>query len=68
MNWKLIKASTGYKDVFKNLMQFYYYDFSEYLKFDLEADGLFPPYPNLEDYFKNENDKFPYIIRSKQTI
>jgi predicted acetyltransferase len=63
MNFKLIKASPEYKDVFKNLMQFYYYDFSEYLKFDVEADGLFVPYPGLEDYWKNDNDKFPYLIK-----
>ncbi len=63
MNFKLIKASSEYKDVFKNLMQFYYYDFSEYLKYDVEIDGLFPQYPNLEDYWENENNKFPYIVK-----
>ena len=62
MNVKLIKASSEYQPVFKNLMQFYVYDFSEYLRFDTESDGLFKPYPNLEDYWKNDNDKFPYII------
>lgn len=62
MNIKLIKASAEYIGVFKNLMQFYFYDFSEYLKVDTEIDGLFAPYPNLEDYWKNDKDKFPYIV------
>jgi len=65
MSFKLIKASSEYKGVFKNLIQFYYYDFSEYLKYDTGTDGLFPLYPNLGDYWKNENDKFPYIIKKE---
>ena len=63
MNFKLIKASQEYKDVIKNLMQFYIYDFSEYLKCDVEEDGLFGGYPCLEDYWKEGNHKFPYIIK-----
>ena len=65
LNFKLIKASPEYQDVFNNLMQFYYYDFSEYLRYDVEPDGLFPPYPGLEDYWKSENEKFPYIIKKE---
>jgi predicted acetyltransferase len=66
MNFKLIKASSEYENIIKNLMQFYYYDFSEYLKYDVEADGLFPPYPNLEDYWTSGTDKFPYIIKNEK--
>jgi predicted acetyltransferase len=66
MNFKLIKASSEHENVVKNLMQFYYYDFSEYLKYDVEDDGLFPPYPNMEDYWASGIDKFPYIIKNEK--
>ena len=65
MNFIFVKASLQHKKVIENLMQFYYYDFSEYVKHDVESDGLFPPYPNLEDYWTSENDKFPYIIQKE---
>ena len=42
-------------------MQFYMYDFSEYTRYDVEDDGLFAPYADLQDYFEGDN-KFPYII------
>ena len=62
MNVKLIKASHEHKAVIKNLMQFYMYDFSEYIKSDVEADGLFAAYQNLEDYWNEEAHKFPYVV------
>lgn len=63
MNFKLIPASPEYKDVINNLMQFYMYDFSEYTKSDVEDDGLFAAYPGLKLYWKEENHRFPYIIK-----
>src|SRR3954471_17134264 len=62
MNFELIYAIQEYKEVIKNLMQFYMYDFSEYVDCDVEEDGLFKAYPNLEDYWKEDN-KFPYLIK-----
>lgn len=62
MNCRLIKASIAHKDVIKNLMQFYMYDFSEYFKLDVEEDGLFTAYKNLDDYWKEAHNRFPYII------
>lgn len=47
MKYQLIKATLRHQIVFKNLMQFYIYDFSEYLKFDIEKDGLFAAYNDL---------------------
>jgi len=61
MNFTLLKASKEHKIVIRNLMQFYMYDFSEYTRYDVEDDGLFAPYPDLQDYFEGDN-KFPYII------
>jgi len=66
MNFKLIKASSAYKNAIKNLMQFYMYDFSEYLKTDVEEDGLFATYKYLDDYWQQESNSFPYIIISNE--
>ncbi len=66
MNFKLIKASAAYKAVIKNLMQFYMYDFSEYISTDVEEDGLFAAYNNLEDYWEQPENKFPYVIKNEE--
>ncbi|HEU5163893.1 MAG TPA: GNAT family N-acetyltransferase [Chitinophagaceae bacterium] len=63
MNFTLLRASEEYKAVIQNLMQFYIYDFSEYIKYDVEDNGLFAPYPNLNDYWQETSNKFPYIIK-----
>ncbi len=65
MNIKLIEASRIHKDVIKNLMQFYMYDFSEFVEVDVEADGLFAAYKNLDDYWNDEN-RFSYIIQKDE--
>jgi len=63
MNFTLLQASNDHKIVMQNLMQFYIYDFSEYVKYDVEDNGLFAPYPDLKDYWEGDNNKFPYIIK-----
>jgi predicted acetyltransferase len=63
MNFILLKASEEHKIVVQNLMQYYIYDFSEYIKYDVEDYGLFAPYPNLMDYWERDNNKFPYVIK-----
>ncbi|MEC0128710.1 GNAT family N-acetyltransferase [Paenibacillus pabuli] len=65
MNYELIQASKKYEDIIRNLMQFYIYDFSEFVKCDVEDDGLFGAYPYLEDYWKEVNHRFPYIIKQE---
>jgi predicted acetyltransferase len=67
MNYKLIPASKEYRVALQNLMQFYIYDFSEYVNCDVEEDGLFKAYPNLEEYWKVENQRFPYIIKKDES-
>jgi predicted acetyltransferase len=66
MNVEIIKASGGYKQVISNLMQFYMYDFSEFTGSDVEPDGLFGDYLQLENYWKEENQRFPYIIKKDE--
>jgi len=63
MNFTLLQASNDHKIVIQNLMQFYIYDFSEYVSYDVEDHGLFAPYPDLKDYWEGDNNKVPYIIK-----
>jgi predicted acetyltransferase len=63
MNYDLILASKEYKNTIRNLMQFYIYDFSEFVQCDVEEDGLYGAYPYLEDYWKEEKHRFPYVIK-----
>jgi predicted acetyltransferase len=62
---ELIYASEKYKEVIKNLMQLYIYDFSEYVNYDVGENGLFSAYPDLLDYWKGAGDKFPYVIKKE---
>jgi predicted acetyltransferase len=63
MNFILLTASEEHKIVIQNLMQYYIYDFSEYINYDVEDDGLFALYANLMDYWAGNNGKFPYVIK-----
>jgi len=63
MNYELIRASEDYKDIIQNLFQFYNYDFSEFIRCDVEEDGLYGTYPYLEDYWREVNHRFPYVIK-----
>ena len=66
-DFELIKASQEYQEVIKNLMQFYIYDFSEFAKYDVEENGLFEPYAGLEDYWKEDKNRVPYIVKKDAT-
>lgn len=63
MNVKLAKASRENITVMENLMQFYIYDFSEFVELDVKEDGLFEPYAGLREYWDKENERFPYFIK-----
>jgi predicted acetyltransferase len=41
------------------------YDFSEYTGHDVESNGLFSVYPDLEKYW-NDESRFPYIIKQDE--
>ena len=64
MNVILTKASRENIPVMENLMQFYIYDFSEFIDLDVKEDGLFEPYAGLRDYWDNPNKRFPYFIKT----
>jgi len=63
MKVTLTKASRENIGVMENLMQFYIYDFSEFVDLDVNKDGLFEPYAGIRDYWDNENERFPYFIK-----
>lgn len=67
MDFKLLSAGHGYKEVLSNLLQFYMYDFSEYTDCDVEANGLFGAYPGLDYYWEEADHKFPYLLQKDGT-
>ncbi|MCT8137172.1 GNAT family N-acetyltransferase [Anaerobacillus sp. CMMVII] len=61
MNVKIKKAALHDKELIKNLMQFYFYDFSEFVEAHVEEDGRFGDYPYLDSYWE-EKTRFPYLV------
>ncbi|UHA73784.1 GNAT family N-acetyltransferase [Paenibacillus sp. 481] len=58
----LIKAvQSEEKPILQHLMQFYFYDFSEYVYCDVETDGWFGAYPALDSYWE-DSGKYPFFI------
>ncbi|MEK3735316.1 MULTISPECIES: GNAT family N-acetyltransferase [Paenibacillus] len=52
--------------VITNMMQFYFYDFTRYLDFDLNDQGLFATYPDLDQFWKKRDRKYPFLITYDQ--
>jgi predicted acetyltransferase len=68
VDFQLIKAQPEHKQVMENLMQLYIYDFTEFLDFDVQDNGLFEAYPYLDNYWKETNHRFPYLIMQDKRI
>jgi len=66
MHLEINKAPGESIVIIKNLMQFYIYDFSEFIESDVKEDGLFDAYPNLEKYWEEKNHRFPYLIKKEE--
>jgi len=64
MELNLIKASVEHNFLLENLMQFYIYDFSEWIDLDVMSNGLFEKYKELENYW-NEEDKSAYLVKKE---
>lgn len=60
-NYEIKKATVDEKEILHNLLQFYMYDFSEFMDLHIEANGKYGEYP-LEPYW-TEATRFPYFIR-----
>lgn len=63
MDLRIVAIPKEDKEVLHHLMQFYCYDFSEFIDVNVEDDGLYGKYPNLEDYWVDVNNRFPYMIK-----
>jgi predicted acetyltransferase len=61
MNYEVKKATLEEKETLNNLLQYYIYDFSEFMDLHVEDNGKFGDYP-LDDYW-TENSRFPYLIK-----
>jgi predicted acetyltransferase len=61
MSYEIKRATLEEKDILNNLMQFYIYDFSEFMDLHVEDNGKFSDYP-LNDYWI-EDSRFPYLIK-----
>ncbi|MGN6495436.1 MAG: GNAT family N-acetyltransferase [Agriterribacter sp.] len=66
MSVNLVHAKIENKALIENFMQFYMYDFSEFMSLDIQPDGLFKPYTYLDEYW-NDANRFPYIIEQHGT-
>ena len=61
MRYELIKANREHTETLANLLQFYIYDFTEFINAHVEENGRFKEYP-LNDYWAKD-DHFPYLVR-----
>lgn len=61
LHYSIKQATLEDKYILKNLMQFYFYDFSEFVEAHLYKDGLFEELPNLNSYWE-EVGRFPYLV------
>jgi len=65
MNVNFKRAELADKHTLGNLLQFYMYDFSEFLSMDLNDKGLYNEY-NVDDYFINpEKSAFLVLVDGK---
>jgi predicted acetyltransferase len=66
-NWKIrsfLHKQSFYVSICSQVIKFpLSCKYSEYINYDVEEDGLYKAYPNLEEYWKEEGYKFPYMIK-----
>lgn len=62
LDYNIRKIPLSEKQTLQNLMQFYFYDFSEFVEAHVGEDGLFGSYPYLDDYWSEPDHRFPYLL------
>ena len=67
MDMDIITATTEDFAVVKNLVPYYIYDMSEFMKWDCNAEGRWDGCDDLPDYWK-EPDHHPFLIKVDQSI
>ncbi|MGC4038993.1 MAG: GNAT family N-acetyltransferase [Chitinophagaceae bacterium] len=64
MSLEIITASNNDREVIKNLLQLYIYDFTEYIDMNVDENGLFKLHVDLNEYW-TEEDKHAYLIKQE---
>ncbi|MCM3595830.1 GNAT family N-acetyltransferase [Metabacillus idriensis] len=65
MEYSLKPAGYSEKAIIENLLQYYFYDFTEFNDAGVNDQGRFDDYPYFENYW-NEEGRFPYLIKVKE--
>ncbi|WP_256973810.1 GNAT family N-acetyltransferase [Brevibacillus brevis] len=65
-NYEIKRATLEDKETLSNLLQFYIYDFSEFMDLQIEDNGKFGEYP-LNEYW-TDCSRFPYLILLHEKI
>ena len=58
---EVVPAAREMEPVLANLLEFYVYDFSEFIDVAVEPDGRFH-YPSLSSYWQDDN-RFPFLVK-----
>lgn len=66
MEIEIVRAGSGQESVVGNLLQLYAYDFSEFYRLELGADGRFV-YKDLPLYFR-ESNRHAFLVRKDGTL
>jgi predicted acetyltransferase len=61
-------AMKNEKDLFKNLLQLYMYDFTEFTDVDINGDGLYNIFSDFDSYWLEQKQNQPYIVRVNEAI
>lgn len=69
MRVELEQAGIDKKDMLRQLMNYYIYDFSTYLDFEIdEHTGMFAPYPNYDKLWEEEHNYTSYLFKVEARI
>lgn len=60
MNYEIKPATLEDKQILSNLLQFYIYDFSEFMELEFEGSGKYGDYP-IDEYWSTDPN-YPYLI------
>jgi predicted acetyltransferase len=63
MKLELCEAKLSEKEIIGNLMQFYFYDFSEFNRAEVTDSGQFGAYRYLDHYWE-EKGRFPFTLKA----
>lgn len=62
MTLQLKQATDDQRSIVVHLMQFYLYDFTDFLSIDITVEGNFPEYPDLHQYWTSGDQKMPFLF------